>query len=105
MLTEQRGRVIICSTGHLSYVKVANDSDVTYTEALLGVWSIVKVNLDIMCGAAMRLKPLLVRWMPQLGEFSSSIRTRKSGGKSTTSFESWGASKELCTDPRGAQHT
>lgn len=75
---------------------MAHDDDVTYTEAILGVWSIVEVNLGIICGAAMRLKPLLVRWLPQLGLFSS--RTR-SNGKSMGS-----SSMGLRTDPRPGQH-
>lgn len=44
----------------------------TYTEAILGVWSIVEINLGITCGCAMRLKSLVVKYLPQLGFFSSS---------------------------------
>ena len=93
---------MICSIARLPYVKqMANDADVTYTEAILGVWSIIEVNLGIICGCAMRLKPLIVRWFPNLGLFSS---RNKSLGKSA-GFGSWAASKELRTDPRNAQHT
>ncbi|KAK4443909.1 hypothetical protein QBC34DRAFT_361296 [Podospora aff. communis PSN243] len=94
--------VVICSIARLPYVKkMANDPDVTYTEAILGIWSIVEVNLGIMCGSAMRLKPLLVRWFPQLGLFSSE---GKSNGVASP-FNSWGASKQLRTDPRSASHS
>jgi hypothetical protein len=95
------GRVVICSIARLPYVKqMAHDADTTYTEAILGVWSIVEVNLGIICGAAMRLKPLLVRWLPQLNLFSSWSRNR------TKSFGSMGTSSMgLRTDPRPAQHT
>ncbi len=77
------------------------DTDTTYTEAILGVWSIVEVNLGIICGAAMRLKPLLVRWLPQLGLFSSSFRS-KSNGKFMGSMGT--SSRGLRTDPRPGQH-
>ncbi|KAK3692761.1 hypothetical protein B0T22DRAFT_436008 [Podospora appendiculata] len=71
--------VVICSIARLPYVLLlSHDDDLTYTEAILGVWSIVEVNLGIICGAAMRLKPLIVRYLPQLGLFSS----RKGGSKS-----------------------
>ncbi len=78
---------------------MSNDADTTYTEAILGVWSIVEVNLGIICGAAMRLKPLLVRWLPQLGIFSSS--QSKSNGKSLGSMGT--SSRGLRTDPRNYQ--
>lgn len=77
---------------------MSNDADTTYTEAILGVWSIVEVNLGIICGAAMRLKPLLVRWLPQLGIFSS---RSKSNGKSLGSKGT--SSRGLRTDPRNYQ--
>lgn len=64
------------------------------------MWSIVEVNLGIICGAAMRLKPLLTQWLPQLGLFSSWSKNR------TKSFGSMGtSSRGLRTDPRPAQHT
>ncbi|KAK0649084.1 hypothetical protein B0T16DRAFT_456529 [Cercophora newfieldiana] len=80
---------------------MANDPDVTYTEAILGVWSIVEVNLGIVCGSAMRLKPLLRRWFPNLGLFSSQGKSAANGSP----FNSWGASKQLRTDPRNTSHT
>lgn len=70
----------------------------SYTEAILGVWSIVELNLGIICGCAIRLKPLLVRYIPQLGFFSSG----KAGN--SKSYASWGKSKELKTDDRKAEH-
>lgn len=53
-------------------------ADTTWTEAILGVWSIVEVNLGIICACAMRLKPLVVKYLPQLG-FSASSRERGTG--------------------------
>jgi hypothetical protein len=57
-------------------------TDVSYTEAILGVWSLVEINLGIVCACAMRLKQLLMTYLPQLGLFSS----RSNGNGS----ESWG---------------
>ncbi|KAM0254288.1 hypothetical protein ACHAQJ_006928 [Trichoderma viride] len=76
--------VVVCSIARLPYVLIlGHTADVTYTEAILGVWSIVEVNLGIICGCAMRLKPLVVRYLPQLGFFSS-----RSHGSETNG--SWG---------------
>ncbi|KAK3389212.1 hypothetical protein B0H63DRAFT_389980 [Podospora didyma] len=96
--------VVICSIARLPYVIQLGETtaDSTYTEAILGVWSIVEVNLGIFCGCSMRLKPLIVRYLPQLGLFSS---RNTSGHNNIKSHGSWGTSKELRTDPRKAQHT
>ncbi|KAL6829658.1 hypothetical protein J3E69DRAFT_365236 [Trichoderma sp. SZMC 28015] len=64
--------VVVCSIARLPYVLILDKTtDVTYTEAILGVWSIVEINLGITCGCAMRLKSLAVKYLPQLGFFSS----------------------------------
>ncbi|UKZ75597.1 hypothetical protein TrVFT333_003285 [Trichoderma virens FT-333] len=77
--------VVVCSIARLPYVLILDSTtDVTYTEAILGVWSIVEINLGIICGCAMRLKSLVVRYLPQLGFFSSSpheSETHRSLGK------------------------
>ncbi|KAI1080956.1 hypothetical protein F5B20DRAFT_537974 [Whalleya microplaca] len=68
--------VVVCSIARLPYVVVlGHTTDVTYTEAILGVWSIIEVNLGIICACAMRLKPLAVKYFPQLGLFSSNSRS------------------------------
>lgn len=59
----------------------------TYTEAILGVWSIVEVNLGIICASAMRLKRLIVTYLPQLG-----FSTSRSGN---TGNEQWGSSVRM----------
>jgi hypothetical protein len=53
--------------------------DVTYTEAILGVWSIVEVNLGIICACAMRFKRLIAVYLPRLSLFSSHTRTHPTG--------------------------
>ncbi|KAK9418094.1 putative Integral membrane protein [Seiridium unicorne] len=90
--------VVICSIARLPYVIVLDHTvDVTYTEAILGVWSIVEVNLGIICSCSMRLKPLVVKYLPQLGFFSSYSR---STGKAT--YGSWGNG---LGDESRSQHT
>ncbi|KAJ5167926.1 uncharacterized protein N7482_003520 [Penicillium canariense] len=73
--------VIVCSIARLPYVLVLDKTDdVTYTEAILGVWSIVEVNLGIVCACAMRLKRLITTYLPRLSLFSSNPY---SAGKTT----------------------
>lgn len=46
------------------------------------MWSIIELNLGIICGCAMRLKPLITRYLPQLGLFSTGSRgTEKLGSR------------------------
>ncbi|KAJ5786865.1 uncharacterized protein N7503_012077, partial [Penicillium pulvis] len=67
--------VVICSIARLPYVLVLDKTaDTTYTEAILGVWSIVEVNLGIICACAMRFKKLISTYLPQLSFFPSSSR-------------------------------
>ncbi|KAJ5788144.1 hypothetical protein N7457_003134 [Penicillium paradoxum] len=70
--------VTICSIARLPYVLLlGTTADTTYTEAILGVWSIVEVNLGIICACAMRFKRLIATYLPRLSLFSS--RTRGTG--------------------------
>ncbi|KAF7551731.1 hypothetical protein G7Z17_g4811 [Cylindrodendrum hubeiense] len=88
--------VVICSIARLPYVLLLDKTDdVTYTEAILGVWSLVEVNLGIICACAMRLKRLVMTYLPQLGLFSSRSRDAASG--------SWG--KGLRLDKNEGQHS
>jgi hypothetical protein len=79
--------VVVCSIARLPYViALGYTADTTYTEAILGVWTIVEVNLGIFCACAMRLKPLFVKYFPQLNIFSSRSTSKTSGirwGKGT----------------------
>ena len=75
--------VVICSIARLPYVIVLPGvADATYSQAILGIWSIVEVNLGIMCACAMRLKPLITTYFPQLQLFSSRSRSRSRGNTS-----------------------
>ncbi|CDM26955.1 unnamed protein product [Penicillium roqueforti FM164] len=59
--------VVICSIARLPYVLLlGKTADTTYTEAILGVWSLVEVNLGIICACAMRFKRLISIYLPRL---------------------------------------
>ncbi|KAL1880744.1 hypothetical protein Daus18300_001358 [Diaporthe australafricana] len=74
--------VVICSIARLPYVVLIGiTTDVTYTEAILGIWSIVEINLGIICGCAMRLKSLLTTYLPRLGLTGGSASNGLSGGR------------------------
>ncbi|KAM7223543.1 hypothetical protein V8F06_001017 [Rhypophila decipiens] len=94
--------VVVCSIARLPYViALQDDPDFTYTQAILGIWSVVEVNLGIFCGCAMRLKPLFVKYLPGLKLFSSKQQQTKTIAGTWTS-----STKELHgTDPRKVQHT
>ena len=72
--------VVICSIARLPYVLLlGRTADTTYTEAILGVWSLVEVNLGIICACAMRFKRLISIYLPRLSLFPShSPRAAKS---------------------------
>ncbi|KAK3321992.1 hypothetical protein B0H66DRAFT_619329 [Apodospora peruviana] len=97
--------VVVCSIARLPYVLAVadpNNTDLTYTEAILGIWSIVEINLGVICGCAMRLKPLVVRYAPWVGLLASS---RKGRSSKTPYGASWDARKDLRTDDRAVKHT
>ncbi|KAJ5642419.1 hypothetical protein N7490_006419 [Penicillium lividum] len=79
--------VVICSIARLPYVLLLDiTTDTTYTEAILGVWSIVEVNLGVIFGCAMRFNKLISTYLPRLSFFpSSSRRTGKTGNKDDSS--------------------
>jgi len=56
--------VVICSIARTPYVKALETAtDLTYQEGILGVWSLVEINLGIVCGSAMRLTKLITTWL------------------------------------------
>jgi hypothetical protein len=68
--------VVVCSIARLPYVLLLDKTpDTTYTEAILGVWSLVEVNLGIICACAMRFKRLIATYLPRLSLFSSQSRS------------------------------
>ncbi|KAL2809112.1 hypothetical protein BJX63DRAFT_372421 [Aspergillus granulosus] len=65
--------VVICSIARLPYVIVLpTTADTTYTQAVLGIWTIAEVNLAIICACAMRFKTLIATYLPKISLFSSS---------------------------------
>ncbi|KAJ5917235.1 hypothetical protein N7466_010789 [Penicillium verhagenii] len=68
--------VVVCSIARLPYVIILDKTeDLTYTEAILGIWSLIEVNLAIICACAMRLKKLIATYLPRLSLFSSGTRS------------------------------
>ncbi|KAL2256502.1 hypothetical protein VTK26DRAFT_1569 [Humicola hyalothermophila] len=71
--------VVICSIARLPYVlSLESTRDITYQEGILGIWSLVEINLGVFCGCAMRLKKLIVTYLPALGLSSSFKRSKRS---------------------------
>ncbi|KAL2816432.1 hypothetical protein BDW59DRAFT_177366 [Aspergillus cavernicola] len=82
--------VIICSIARLPYVLLLrSNADSTYTQAILGVRSIIEVNLGIICACAMCFKRLIATYLPRLSIFTSShSRSRSRGNKRKPGYES-----------------
>ncbi|KAL6353831.1 hypothetical protein LRP88_12825 [Fusarium phalaenopsidis] len=75
--------VVICSIARLPYVLVLSKTqDATYTQAILGIWSIVEINLGIICACAMRLKRLVTTYLPSFAVFFSRSRGGSQSWKS-----------------------
>ncbi|KAL4981758.1 hypothetical protein BDW68DRAFT_196091 [Aspergillus falconensis] len=69
--------VIVCSIARLPYViRLSHTPDATWTQAILGVWSIIEVNLGIICACAMRFKHLIATYLPRLSLWSFRSRSR-----------------------------
>ena len=80
--------VVVCSIVRLPQVLALDTSpgstvDITYEEGVLGVWSIIEVNLGIVCGCGMRLKQLIVRYLPRLGMGSWGSSAKRSQGNTS----------------------
>ncbi|KAG9252704.1 uncharacterized protein F5Z01DRAFT_675814 [Emericellopsis atlantica] len=74
--------VVVCSIARLPYaVVLPRTEDSTYTQAILGIWSIAEINLGIICACAMRFKSLIRTYLPQLQIFSSSSQGGKKQSK------------------------
>ncbi|KAM5352625.1 hypothetical protein ACJ41O_005347 [Fusarium nematophilum] len=59
--------VLIASIARAPYVQImATHIDFTRKQAEAGVWSLVELNIGIVCNNLMRLKPLLNRYLPKL---------------------------------------
>ena len=96
LLTQILRSVVICSIARVPYVvALGHTADVTYTEAILGVWTIIELNLGIFCACAMRMKPLVIKYLPRLGNFFSRSENKSSGPR-------WGSNK---IDLSKGQHT
>ncbi|KAK4204718.1 hypothetical protein QBC40DRAFT_261345 [Triangularia verruculosa] len=64
--------VVICSIARLPYsISLGSSEDLSWEEGILGIWSIVEINIGIACGCAMRLKKLVTSYLPKMGWNSS----------------------------------
>ncbi|KAM5380994.1 hypothetical protein ACJZ2D_003303 [Fusarium nematophilum] len=78
--------VLIASIARAPYVQImATHIDFTRKQAEAGVWSLVELNIGIVCNNLMRLKPLLNRYLPKLLTMLglSSGRSSKRQGESS----------------------
>ncbi|KAL2757321.1 hypothetical protein ACRALDRAFT_2100732 [Sodiomyces alcalophilus JCM 7366] len=93
--------VVVCSIARLPYVVVLpTTQDATYTQAILGIWSITEINLGITCACAMRFKSLIRTYLPKLGLFTSG-----SHGVGKPSKSTWPSTNGFRTDDRNVQHS
>ncbi|CAP70533.1 uncharacterized protein PODANS_3_5990 [Podospora anserina S mat+] len=89
--------VVICSIARLPYsISLGSSDDLSWEEGILGIWSIVEVNIGIVCGCAMRLKKLVTAYLPRMGWNSSQK-------KSTPYGSSWGGT--TATGSKGGNKT
>ncbi|KAH6682309.1 hypothetical protein F5X68DRAFT_172290 [Plectosphaerella plurivora] len=94
--------VTVCSIARLPYaIILPTTEDATYTQAILGIWSITEINLGIICACAMRFKSLIRTYMPKLGIFSSGPR---GAAASKTTSEGLGQSFRSKSGPGAHQH-
>ncbi|KAJ5980556.1 hypothetical protein N7481_007854 [Penicillium waksmanii] len=112
--------VIVCSIARLPYVLLLDKTeDVTYTEAILGIWSMVEINLGIVCACAMRMKRLIATYLPRLSLFSSNpsntaktshgsdLRRFQPNGRGQHSYQLHslqGSSVDPLNDPKGIKY-
>ncbi|KAK0741843.1 hypothetical protein B0T21DRAFT_282334 [Apiosordaria backusii] len=89
--------VVICSIARLPYsISLQTSQDLSWEEGILGIWSIVEINIGIVCGCAMRLKKLIVAYLPKMGWNSSHKKSTPYGSHSwggTTAAGSKGGNK------------
>jgi hypothetical protein len=58
---------LIASIVRAPYVQIfATNPDFTLKQAEAGIWSLVELNMGIVCNNLMRLKPFLNRYLPKL---------------------------------------
>ncbi|KAM7188722.1 puromycin-sensitive aminopeptidase [Rhypophila sp. PSN 637] len=88
----------IASIGRVAYVRAMVDNpDFTFTQGSAALWSIVEMNLGVLCNCLAVMKPFIRRHMPYLMSASSGTgETDPSYGKrSKSNGKSWGHSYQL----------
>ncbi|KAH7192777.1 uncharacterized protein B0J16DRAFT_411449 [Fusarium flagelliforme] len=86
--------VLIASIVRAPYVQIfATNPDFTRKQAEAGIWSLVELNMGIVCNNLMRLKPFLNRYLPKflsyLGLSSGKSKQKKSDSPKSISKGKW----------------
>ncbi|KAF5018397.1 hypothetical protein F66182_9626 [Fusarium sp. NRRL 66182] len=84
--------VLIASIVRAPYVQIfATNPDFTLKQAEAGIWSLVELNMGIVCNNLMRLKPFLNRYLPQLLSFLglTSGKSKQTGDNSARTSSNW----------------
>ncbi|AEO68745.1 uncharacterized protein THITE_2118352 [Thermothielavioides terrestris NRRL 8126] len=90
----------IASIVRVAYVRaMVNNPDVTFTQCSAAVWSLLEMNLGILCNSLAALKPFVRRHLPSLfsktGSGAGGDRTDDSYAKRSKSSRKWGHSYQL----------
>jgi len=85
---------LIASIVRAPYVQIfATNPDFTRKQAEAGIWSLVELNMGIVCNNLMRLKPFLNRYLPKflsyLGLSSGKSKQKKSDSPKSISKGKW----------------
>lgn len=83
--------VLIASIVRAPYVHImATNPDFTRKQAEAGVWSLVELNMGIVCNNLMRLKPFLRTYLPRVLTFLGlTAKSKQQGGDQSKSSGNW----------------
>lgn len=78
---------------------MVDNPNVTFTQCSAAVWSLLEMNLGIICNALAALKPFVRRYLPAVfsltGSRGSNAKTGGSYAKHTAGSRAWGHSYQL----------
>jgi hypothetical protein len=107
----ESARPALASIIRVAYVRAMVDNpDVTFTQCSAAVWSLLEMNLGILCNSLAALKPFVRRHLPSL--FSKTGSGAGTGGKTDESYakrskgsRGWGHSYQLHSVGNGKTET
>lgn len=74
----------IASIVRIAYVRAMVDNpDVTFTQCSAGVWSVLEMNLGILCNSLAALKPFVRRYLPSLFTKTDSDESNRDTSRSS----------------------